>query len=51
MVDSTGIIHAGRTDLNTTKVMLTQITNVDNLTGGLTEAVKGRDVFVGVSAA
>ena len=51
MVDSTGLIHPGRTDLNTTKVMLTQITNVENLTGGLAEAVKGRDVFVGVSAA
>ncbi len=60
MVDSRGTIHTGRTDLNPTKEMLTNITNTacvldptskECITGWLAEAVSGRDVFVGVSVA
>lgn len=60
MVDSRGTIHTGRTDLNPTKEMLTNITNTacvldptskECITWGLGEAVAGRDVFVGVSVA
>lgn len=29
---------------------LSEITNIDNITGGLAEAVKGTDIFIGVSA-
>ena len=49
--DSKGIIYKGREGLNSTKAMLSEITNPENLKGGIAEAVKGADVFVGVSAA
>ncbi len=29
---------------------LSEITNIDNITGGLAEAVRGTDIFIGVSA-
>lgn len=60
MVDSRGTIHKGRTDLNPTKEMLTNITNTacvldptskECITGGLADAVKNRDIFIGVSVA
>lgn len=51
MVDSKGIIHNYRTDLNDTKKMLAEITNIDNISGTLQEAVKNRDIFVWVSVA
>ncbi|MCP4522916.1 MAG: NADP-dependent malic enzyme [Candidatus Gracilibacteria bacterium] len=60
MVDSRGTIHHGRENLNPTKEMLTNITNTacildpdskECITGGLKEAVIGRDVFIGVSVA
>jgi malate dehydrogenase (oxaloacetate-decarboxylating) len=49
--DSKGIIYKGRENLNQTKTMLSEITNEENLKGGIADAVKGADVFVGVSAA
>lgn len=52
LCDSAGIIHAGRQqNMNWIKAEMAQITNRDKLTGGLAEAVKGRDMFVGVSVA
>lgn len=58
MVDSVGTIHKGRKDLNPVKEMLTNLTNTaclldpnssECVIGGLEEAVKGRDIFIGVS--
>ncbi len=51
MVDSKWIISKNRDDLNDTKKMLAEITNIDNLEGSLENAVKNRDVFVWVSVA
>lgn len=60
VVDSAGVIHKGRGNLNPTKEMLTNVTNTaclldpsssDCVMGGLKEAVEWRDVFIGVSAA
>lgn len=49
LCDSTGIIHADRTDLNPTKKELVPLTNSENKHGGLAEAVHQADVFIGVS--
>ena len=51
MVDSKWIISRNRSDLNDTKKMLAEMTNIDNLEGSLEDAVKNRDVFVWVSVA
>jgi len=50
IVDSKGTLHKGRKDLNIYKSALAQKTNGRNITLGLEEALKGADVFVGVSA-
>ncbi|MCV7257462.1 NAD(P)-dependent malic enzyme [Mycobacterium shimoidei] len=50
LLDSRGILHPGRDDLTTVKADLAQCTNPDGLTGGMVEALKGADVFLGVSA-
>ncbi|KZS85732.1 NAD(P)-dependent malic enzyme [Mycobacterium persicum] len=50
VLDSRGILHAGRDDMNSVKVDLAQRTNPGGLTGGLVEALEGADVFLGVSA-
>lgn len=49
MCDSSGIIHKGRENLTPVKQELAAITNHEDVTGGLKEAVKGSDVFIGVS--
>lgn len=49
MVDSRGIIHAGREPLNTVKQELARVTNPNNITGGLEAAMLGADVFIGLS--
>ncbi|MGC8816497.1 MAG: NAD(P)-dependent malic enzyme [Candidatus Hadarchaeum sp.] len=50
VVDSRGIIHRGRKEgMNRFKEALAQITNPDNIAGGLGEALRGADVFIGVS--
>lgn len=49
--DSVGIISKDRTGLNPVKAELAQSTNPDGLNGSLGEALRGADVFVGVSAA
>jgi malate dehydrogenase (oxaloacetate-decarboxylating) len=48
-VDSRGVLHAGRDDLNTEKAALTAITNPRGVTGGIAEALHGADVLIGVS--
>lgn len=50
MIDSQGIVHTGRDDLNPFKAELAQRTNPDGRTGGLAEALKDADMFMGVSA-
>ena len=47
--DSKGIIHQGRNDLNIYKKEILKSTNPRNVSGGLAEAIKGADVFIGVS--
>lgn len=51
VVDSKGIISAGRQDLNDQKKALLDYTNPDNVSGSLTDAISGADVFIGVSQA
>ena len=50
MIDSQGIVHTGRDDLNPFKAELAERTNPGGRTGGLAEALHGADVFLGVSA-
>ncbi len=50
MVDSKGIISSDRDDLNEQKKSLLRL-NTENRTGSLQDAVKGADVFIGVSKA
>lgn len=50
LCDSRGIVSADRTDLNETKKEMLKITNPENRSGKLADAVVGTDIFVGVSA-
>ncbi|MEU4740061.1 NADP-dependent malic enzyme [Actinosynnema sp. NPDC023658] len=50
VVDSRGIVHVGRDALNPVKAQLAEVTNGSGLRGGITEALRGADVFVGVSS-
>ncbi|MDT5137810.1 MAG: hypothetical protein QOD58_2072 [Mycobacterium sp.] len=49
VLDSRGIVHAGRGGMNSVKVDLAGRTNPDGRTGGVFEALDGADVFLGVS--
>lgn len=52
MCDSSGIIYSGRPyGMNPIKEQIAQHTNIENLQGSLDEALKGADVFIGVSVA
>ena len=52
LVDSKGIIYKGRKDgMNWAKEEMAELTNKDLRTGGLAEAMKDADVFIGVSQA
>ncbi|WP_033429154.1 NAD(P)-dependent malic enzyme [Saccharothrix syringae] len=51
LVDSRGIVHVGRDGLNPIKAEMAEITNASGLKGGIAEALRGADVFVGVSSA
>jgi malate dehydrogenase (oxaloacetate-decarboxylating) len=50
MVDSQGIIYKNRDNLNNFKKEIARRTNKENRKGGVREALKGADVFIGVSA-
>lgn len=50
LCDSQGIIFKGRTNLAPYKEEMAAITNPHGLTGDLATAMKGADVFIGVSA-
>ncbi|MDQ3924787.1 MAG: NAD-dependent malic enzyme [Actinomycetota bacterium] len=47
--DSKGIVHEGREDLNASKRWFAEHTNPEGRTGELDEAVKGTDLFLGLS--
>jgi malate dehydrogenase (oxaloacetate-decarboxylating) len=49
MCDSRGIIHEGRGNLNPYKQEMARVTNREGLTGTIADAIKGADVFVGLS--
>ena len=49
VVDTRGILHPGRDGMTEVKAELAQRTNPDSLTGGMVEALKGADMFLGVS--
>ncbi len=51
MCDSKGIICKGDERLNAVKREMAEITNLEHLTGTLADAMKGADVFLGISAA
>ena len=48
--DSKGIVHEGREDLNPAKRWFAENTNPEGRTGDLAEAVRGADLFLGLSA-
>jgi malate dehydrogenase (oxaloacetate-decarboxylating) len=50
VLDSKGIVHPGRDDLNPVKAELAQRTNPGGRTGGVAEALDGADMFLGLSA-
>ncbi len=47
--DTAGIIYKGRSGLNIYKQELAELTNKNNETGTLSDAMKGADVFIGLS--
>jgi len=49
--DSKGIVSKDRPDLNSAKMKILEISNLDNLSGTLQDALRWADVFVGVSVA
>jgi malate dehydrogenase (oxaloacetate-decarboxylating) len=49
VLDSRGILHPHRDGLTPVKLDLAQRTNPDGLSGGMVEALKGADVFLGLS--
>ena len=50
MLDTKGILHKGRPDMNHYKNKMALISNQEERKGGLEEAVIGADVFIGVSS-
>ncbi len=50
MCDRQGTIYAGRPGLNWIKEEMAQVTNQEKQAGSLADALKGADVFIGVSA-
>ncbi len=49
VADRQGVLHGGRDDLTSVKRHLASVTNGDGRTGSLAEALRGADVFIGVS--
>ncbi len=50
VLDSRGILHTGREDMNDVKRDLARRTNPDGRTGGPAQALDGADMFLGLSA-
>lgn len=49
LCDSKGIVHRGRTNLNSAKEEILNYTNIGNKAGSLQDALVDADVFIGVS--
>ncbi|MBM3942112.1 MAG: NADP-dependent malic enzyme [SAR202 cluster bacterium] len=49
LVDSQGVIHRHRTDLTSIKRQMLEITNPEGVSGDLAAAMRGSDVFIGLS--
>lgn len=50
LCDRTGAIYEGREKLNSSKEAIAKVTNREMTKGSLVDAVKGTDIFIGVSA-
>ncbi len=50
MCDKAGIVSKGTEGLNWMQKKMTEVTNLNNETGSLSDALKGADIFIGVSA-
>ena len=50
MCDINGLISSASPNLNWMQKKMTEVTNLENKTGSLTDAMRGADIFVGVSA-
>jgi len=51
LCDSRGVIHSSRPDLNSAKRKIAAVTNTRGVTGTLADAMRGADVFLGLSVA
>ena len=51
LCDSRGVIHPGRADLNEAKQKIARETNPRQIKGSLADALRGADVFLGLSVA
>lgn len=51
LCDSRGVIHQGRNDLNSAKQEIARITNPRGIKGTMADAMRGADVFIGLSVA
>ena len=50
LCDKFGVIVKGQSGMNTTQAQMAEITNKSGICGTLSDAMKGADVFIGVSA-
>lgn len=50
LVDAKGILDENDSSFNPAQIEMARLTNKENIKGGLAEAIKGADLFVGVSA-
>ena len=50
MLDTKGILAEGRAMMNPVKTEIARLTNSEGIGGGLEDAMKGADIFIGVSA-
>lgn len=50
LCDRKGAIHEGYEDANWAQLEIAKVTNTNKETGSLAEVIKGKDVFIGVSA-
>ncbi len=51
LCDRTGVVHRDRPDLNSFKIDALQFTNLEGVHGSVFDALRGADVFIGVSQA
>ena len=49
LCDRHGALHSGRADMNPSKEAIAALTNQGRLQGSLADAMRGRDVFIGLS--